>query len=208
MVDQAGERADGEADPGLVGRHGVRPGGPQLLDRLHLAGHRHEFVVAELRPELGEHPSFLVLDVVADLLDQAGHRGVELGVTGIHALEPFHGLLGLGVLLLGVLRLRLVDLLLHARVDLRLLGDRVLHQTDGHLVDQRPLALQRLLVLASPQALELLEDALELPVIGREQLHHVHLVLRHWPLLDVAGRPVVPRRRSREPPARQRTEFH
>src|SRR3712207_6852623 len=40
------------------------------------------------------------------------------------------------------LRLLLVDLLLHQRVDLRLLGHRVLDQADGDLVDELALAAQ------------------------------------------------------------------
>jgi hypothetical protein len=55
----------------------------------------------------------------------------------------------------------------------------VLHQPDRHLVDEFALASQGLGVRAAVQAFQLGEDAVELPVVGGEDVDHVALYLGH-----------------------------
>jgi hypothetical protein len=61
---------------------------------------------------------------------------VEARIVGVELLQARHRLLGLLVLLARVLDLLGTDLLLHARVDDDLLGDRVADQLDRHLLGE------------------------------------------------------------------------
>src|SRR5947209_11932607 len=76
-VDQADARPDDLVEELGVGRRRVRPGGRQLLRRLHLLPELHELLARDARPELRELLGLLVADVVGEDPLQLVDQGVE-----------------------------------------------------------------------------------------------------------------------------------
>jgi len=164
----------------------VRSGGGHLLDRGHLHAQLDQFVLAEVRAHVREDFAFFFLDVRTDLPHQRRQLRVERGVVALQALQPFHGFLGLGVLVFGPLGLIGAHLSRHRRVHLGLLGHRVLDQFDGGLLYQVFAPLTVAITAGPAQRLQLDEHLLHLPVVRGAHVDHVAM-LRHRPDLLAAG---------------------
>nr|WP_231611271.1 hypothetical protein [Rhodococcus sp. CX] len=78
-----------------------------------------------------------------------------------------------------MLGLAFADLLLHGRIDVGLLGDRMPHQLDGHLVGEILAPLPRLVGSDAVECLEFGEHPFHFAVIVGEDLDHVALARCH-----------------------------
>jgi hypothetical protein len=149
----------------------VRAGGSGLAGLGHGLGHHLEGLAVCVLLDEGEQVTLLLLDVVAHVLHQHGHLGVEPLRLGVHPVDLGEDPLGHVVLLEGLEDVgldlvverpadRVQHLLLDGRVDRELLHDAL---------DQLGLGL----VGPVPRILELLEQILDGLVVVDEHLQGV-----------------------------------
>jgi hypothetical protein len=126
---------------------------------------------------LREQPALLVGHVLADLPHQPAEHVVETGVAGVDALQFLHGPLGRGMvgdLLVGD-PVAAGQVPAHRRVEVLLLGDRVPHQLDDHLVGQLPPGPG----VGGRDPVEPVEQLLHPAMVVRQDSDHVALPALH-----------------------------